>query len=259
MTIQSTTAHRTQPLARTSAPSGAGPVPQTVKQGDRGPAVQKLQTEMRAKGVYSGPITGYFGTRTLAAVKDFQKHHALVPDGIVGPKTWGALGKLGTGGPTPTPPTTGPTPSGGKLPFPPPHGLKEIERVFGQAGQNIVSTKLPLGPGGKEINVQLNAKMVPIMKQVLAEAKDKGLLQYIKTFNGMAVAPRLKRHPNGTPLVPHQWSLHSWGIGFDINADAKGGSVNPKLVSFLKSKGFTWGGDFKGNHDPMHFQYASGY
>ena len=32
-----------------------------------------------------------FGGRTEAAVRDFQRLHGLVPDGIVGPKTWTAL------------------------------------------------------------------------------------------------------------------------------------------------------------------------
>ena len=32
-----------------------------------------------------------FGAETLRAVKEFQKKHDLVVDGIVGPKTWKAL------------------------------------------------------------------------------------------------------------------------------------------------------------------------
>ncbi len=36
-------------------------------------------------------IDGKFGPQTLKAVKDFQTKNALVPDGIVGPKTWAVL------------------------------------------------------------------------------------------------------------------------------------------------------------------------
>ncbi|HZG96279.1 MAG TPA: peptidoglycan DD-metalloendopeptidase family protein [Mycobacteriales bacterium] len=34
---------------------------------------------------------GDFGPQTLAAVQSFQRSHELIPDGIVGPRTWGAL------------------------------------------------------------------------------------------------------------------------------------------------------------------------
>ncbi|HLL54180.1 MAG TPA: M15 family metallopeptidase [Myxococcaceae bacterium] len=248
----------------TATASGRGATPPTVKRGDRGPAVEQLQREMKAKGVYKGPVTGYFGNITNAAVRDFQKNHGLVVDGIVGPKTWGKLKSLpqagGNPGSAPVTPSKPPAakPGSGEM-FPPPVGYKQLVDRFGKPGTNIVTAKLPLGPGGKEVNVQLHAKMVPIMKSVLAEAKDKGLLKHITKFDGMAVEPRLKRRPDGTPLVPHQYSVHSWGVAFDINANAKGGHVDKALVDFMKSKGFTWGGDFKKNYDPMHFQYASGY
>jgi peptidoglycan hydrolase-like protein with peptidoglycan-binding domain len=37
---------------------------------------------------------GSFGAKTEAAVRAFQRDHQMVPDGIVGPKTWEALDKL---------------------------------------------------------------------------------------------------------------------------------------------------------------------
>lgn len=39
--------------------------------------------------------TGNFGAITEARVREFQKLHALVPDGIVGPKAWAALDAIG--------------------------------------------------------------------------------------------------------------------------------------------------------------------
>ena len=38
--------------------------------------------------------TGMFGPKTEANVREFQRVHNLVPDGIVGPKTWAVLDGL---------------------------------------------------------------------------------------------------------------------------------------------------------------------
>ena len=57
-----------------------------VKRGDRGSAVRSIQQEL---GVAAD---GVFGAQTELAVKRFQRRHDLVPDGIVGPLTRGALG-----------------------------------------------------------------------------------------------------------------------------------------------------------------------
>ena len=57
-----------------------------VKRGDRGEAVRNIQQEL---GIAAD---GVFGVQTERAVKRFQRGHDLVPDGIVGPLTRGALG-----------------------------------------------------------------------------------------------------------------------------------------------------------------------
>jgi len=57
-----------------------------VKRGDRGSAVRSIQQEL---GITAD---GVFGEQTERAVKRFQRRHNLVPDGIVGPLTRGALG-----------------------------------------------------------------------------------------------------------------------------------------------------------------------
>lgn len=57
-----------------------------VKRGDRGAAVRSIQEEL---GISAD---GLFGAQTERAVKRFQRGHDLVPDGIVGPLTRGALG-----------------------------------------------------------------------------------------------------------------------------------------------------------------------
>ena len=74
-----------------------------LSQGSRGPDVRELQTLLRNRGFDPGPIDGIFGTRTRSAVVAFQRSNNLNPDGIVGVRTWTALGKNCGGGPTPPP------------------------------------------------------------------------------------------------------------------------------------------------------------
>ena len=58
--------------------------------GDRGPAVEYLQLALSRLGYKSG-IDGNFGNETLRNVLAFQRNQGLVPDGIVGEKTWALL------------------------------------------------------------------------------------------------------------------------------------------------------------------------
>lgn len=64
----------------------------TIKQGARGEDVKRLQrllVMMKLLGYEE--IDGVFGSKTAAAVKDFQQSAGLAVDGIVGPQTWAAL------------------------------------------------------------------------------------------------------------------------------------------------------------------------
>lgn len=53
--------------------------------------VAEIQRALRLAGFSAGPVDGIFGSRTLKAVKAFQRSRALAPDGIVGAKTWARL------------------------------------------------------------------------------------------------------------------------------------------------------------------------
>ncbi len=55
--------------------------------GSRGEAVTELQNRLTAEGVYSGPITGYFGQLTFAGVKAYQGKYGISQVGNVGPLT----------------------------------------------------------------------------------------------------------------------------------------------------------------------------
>ncbi|GAF65035.1 putative peptidase [Bacillus sp. TS-2] len=66
---------------------------QTLRQGMSHNDVVELQDVLSEKGFFTyKESTGYFGVITVDAVKDFQKKNNLTPDGIVGPKTFSALG-----------------------------------------------------------------------------------------------------------------------------------------------------------------------
>ena len=64
-----------------------------LQQGDRGERVTKLQNDLQVAGVYDGPVTGYFGSLTKGAVREFQRIQGLSIDGIAGPATLSALQK----------------------------------------------------------------------------------------------------------------------------------------------------------------------
>ena len=61
----------------------------TIKKGTRGEDVKQLQKLLHCA------VDGIFGDITEEAVKSFQKSKGLTPDGIVGAKTWAALGVTG--------------------------------------------------------------------------------------------------------------------------------------------------------------------
>lgn len=71
------------------------PGTRTLRKGDKGSDVKALQT--RLKAVYPAyashlVLDGDFGPATEAVVKEFQRRRFLAVDGVVGPRTWNALG-----------------------------------------------------------------------------------------------------------------------------------------------------------------------
>ena len=62
------------------------------KYGSRGDEVKQIQEKLKRWGYYSGSVDGIFGSKTLTAVKSFQKKNGLTVDGIAGPKTLQAMG-----------------------------------------------------------------------------------------------------------------------------------------------------------------------
>lgn len=63
--------------------------PTAVSQTDE--EIRQYQDQLRVLGYYAGNIDGIVGRQTDKAVRDFQREHELVVDGIVGPATRAAL------------------------------------------------------------------------------------------------------------------------------------------------------------------------
>jgi len=72
------------------APAQGKPARKTLRRGDEGDVVKELQKLLRLED------DGKFGPGTEAAVRQFQRDHNMVPDGIVGPKTWTTLDEVQT-------------------------------------------------------------------------------------------------------------------------------------------------------------------
>lgn len=63
---------------------------QEIGYGAKGEAVRRLQETLNQQG-YTLDEDGVFGTKTRAAVQDYQKKNDLLLDGIAGDETWGSL------------------------------------------------------------------------------------------------------------------------------------------------------------------------
>ncbi len=64
----------------------------TFRRGANGDFVKQIQAKVGTD------VDGNFGPKTEAAVREFQRTQGLVPDGIVGPRTWSALDGVSASG-----------------------------------------------------------------------------------------------------------------------------------------------------------------
>ncbi len=94
-TPRPTTPAPTKPAPTPTSPTPTKPAPTTSTRpavrpnlsiGSRGAPVRTVQRVLRIR------VDGIFGVRTRAAVRSFQRSHGLPVTGVVGPRTWKALG-----------------------------------------------------------------------------------------------------------------------------------------------------------------------
>ncbi len=64
--------------------------------GSTGNEVTQIQTRLKNWGYYNGSVDGIYGSRTVSAVKSFQRKNGLKVDGIAGQATLAAMGVQGS-------------------------------------------------------------------------------------------------------------------------------------------------------------------
>ena len=74
-----------------SASSTTSTTGSVLKLNSQGTKVSQLQTDLKQLGYYYAEITGNFGEKTEAAVKEFQKRNGLSADGVAGTNTLAAI------------------------------------------------------------------------------------------------------------------------------------------------------------------------
>lgn len=147
----------------------------------------------------------------------------------------------------------------------PPHGLAGIMDVFGDPAdpefeaRNIVSFDLPypLVYDGKRIfRSRCHRLAVDNFIQVFMDLDHAGLASEVSNYGGIYA----QRSIRGRATRP---STHSWGIAIDVEPAKYPlrslARLPQPVIEVFKRAGFTYGGDFKGRKDPMHFQLCSGY
>jgi hypothetical protein len=152
----------------------------------------------------------------------------------------------------------------------PPVGIDAIRAAFGDIQ---VANGQVIAPSGWESNNMIIVSDLPLigrrlyvnkniadpLRAALAACEALGDGYVLRTIG--CFAPRPKR-------VNGDLSIHSWGAAVDINSDTNpltpvGGimvcDIPTAWIAAFKDQGFTWGGEFSGRKDPMHFQFCSGY
>ena len=64
----------------------------SYRRGSTGSTVRQIQTTLKNWGYYTGSVDGVYGSKTVDAVKYFQRKNGLTADGICGPATLKAMG-----------------------------------------------------------------------------------------------------------------------------------------------------------------------
>ncbi len=261
----------------------------TIRLGSQGPAVRILQMNLIGLNFNFNNIavTGTFDADTDEALRDFQAEHKLVPDGIVGPITWGALfnevirvqNKLNSlqfnaGAPDGI---YGPRTRDTVRRFQSVNGLVMNGNVAPRTRQQLFNPNPPddfsKRPTNNNIDA-LNPYVATLARRFLALCAQNGLdvriYSVFRSWDDQDAYYAQGRTAPG-PIVTDAMggdSYHNWGLAFDA-APLTNGTVNwndmakfNQMGRLGEQVGLEWGGNWKTVYsklvDQPHFQYTFG-
>lgn len=236
-----------------------------VLKNSQGQLVKTLQQKLSELGYNIGVVDSVFGPKTEAAVLKFQTEKGLDIDGVVGDQTWNELFKE----PIPRAINTLDNPPSQSRCF----DVYGNHQIAGWDEQNMVRCDLSefkdklvhvywdwLTPKDSAFahsnwfGFTCHRLVAPRFQLTFKNIIERGLADKVKTFGG-CLNKRLMRGGN-------TWSMHSWGIAIDLNAQwnrfgQKNFEMSEDLVRCFEDVDFVWGGRWTGCPDAMHFQYAT--
>lgn len=77
-------------------PTRAGSAEHTSSKPAAKPTARAIQQALKNAGFYQGAVDGRMGPLTRDAIREFQRVHGLVDDGVVGKRTWAKLHEYAT-------------------------------------------------------------------------------------------------------------------------------------------------------------------
>lgn len=201
-----------------------GPEKPLAKYGDRGPQVEAMQNFLKAQGYNIGKTgaDGIWGPDTQKAFVAYQKNEGAIPWSDLKPKT---------SAPQASSPYLAASYPSGKMP--PIQGKAHI--------------------GGTPLT---NWNGVPVgtpVYQTLAGWKGKP----VKLTDGYRSAQQQATLAAQKPglAAPVGSSFHERGLAIDVDYSGWSQSEIDSFVKYMKSQGYTWGGDFRTKNEPWHFGY----
>lgn len=208
-------------VAPSAAAQGAGAG--VLRADEKGPAVRVLQEQLRALGYFRGPVTGFFGPMTLAALKEFQARRSLKADGVAGPATRRALAAAlaqqeakardkAAAGSRPAAPSGGT--GRGSAPLPPP----DLSSTPVPAkGATAAPAPAPPGPGGRPAPLRQGGRLALTFDDGPDPALLPALLEALKAHRARAtffvVGKEARAHPEvlrSLAAAGHQVENHSF-------------------------------------------------